>query len=308
MADTAVYEFNARNASPADPWDTNPANMIDGTYDSYAETDSTGDEEELTANECDGTDLGTISAVELRAYGYGDGGDWVYLKPVFGGSDAGDDHTVLAQAGAAWSAWQDITTDTNAPDWSSWTQIQDLDCRAEYIKDGKANTMYCGMVQVQVTYDPPSGDVTVDAVTATATAAGLVPIVTGDALVSGELATAAAAGLVPVVMGGTGVTVSAVLATAVAAGLVPTVTADALILGVLAAAAAAGLIPTVTGGATVSGEIATATAAGLVPTVTGDALITSGLAQAVAAGLAPTVTGEGDEVAPSIVILRRRRL
>ena len=115
MADTIIYEFTARNAAPADPWDTSPTKMIDGTNTSYAETASGHDEEELTGNEGDGTDLGSISRVELRAYGYGDGGDKVYLKPVFGGADDGDDHTVLVQGAPDWSAWQDITSDPNNP-------------------------------------------------------------------------------------------------------------------------------------------------------------------------------------------------
>jgi hypothetical protein len=149
---TVIYEFTARNAGVANPWDTNPGNMVNGTETDFAETDSNADEEELVTNECTGTDLGLIDKVELRAYGYGDGSDQVHLAPDFSVGGQGADYTVLVSAVEAWSAWQDITDDGAAGDWLNWNQVQNLDCFVEYDASGKANTMYCGMVQIQVTY------------------------------------------------------------------------------------------------------------------------------------------------------------
>lgn len=107
-----IYEFTSLGY-PAQWWDD--ANIIDGVETSYAY--ATGDEavENLDGNECVGTDLGTISKVELRFYGYGDADDEVILTPVFGGSDDGDDHEVVPGVTAGWKAWQDITSDTNSP-------------------------------------------------------------------------------------------------------------------------------------------------------------------------------------------------
>lgn len=65
MADTVIYAFNARNASPAAPWETTPANMVNGVETDYAETNNDGEVEELTGNDCPGDDLGDISKVEL---------------------------------------------------------------------------------------------------------------------------------------------------------------------------------------------------------------------------------------------------
>lgn len=112
MSETVIYEFTAKHAT--EDWETNPEKMVDGTEASYAETNNDREVENLITNECVGTDLGTIFKVELAAYGYGDGGDKVYLRPVFAGGE-GNDHTVLVQSEAGWSLWQDITSDPNSP-------------------------------------------------------------------------------------------------------------------------------------------------------------------------------------------------
>jgi len=110
---TVIYEFIANHATEL--WSTDPAKMVDGTETSYASTTTDGDIQCLITNECDGADLGTISKVELRFYGYADDNDQCILRPVFGGTLDGDNHVVVPGVTAGWKAWQDITSDPNSP-------------------------------------------------------------------------------------------------------------------------------------------------------------------------------------------------
>jgi len=89
--------------------------MVNGVETDYASTTTDGDIQCLITNECAGTDLGTISKVELRFYGYSDADDQCILRPVFGGTADGDNHTVVPGVSAGWKAWQDITSDSNSP-------------------------------------------------------------------------------------------------------------------------------------------------------------------------------------------------
>lgn len=88
---TVTYYFNAYDVG-GEVWATTPANMVDGTNTNYASTTRNKDVELLTGNSCPGTDLGAISKVEIRAYGYYTGNDEVGLRPVFGGTTDGDNH------------------------------------------------------------------------------------------------------------------------------------------------------------------------------------------------------------------------
>jgi len=106
----ATYYFNSKSS---DVW-TDSAKMIDHVLTNYATTTSDGDTEVLDGNTCDGSDLGTISKVELSAYGYGDADDRIDLTPVFGGGD-GDAHQTTPGVSAGWVTYVNITNDTNAP-------------------------------------------------------------------------------------------------------------------------------------------------------------------------------------------------
>jgi hypothetical protein len=66
---------------------------------------------------------------------------------------AGGTEVWTANAGVDWTivAGSDIYFIEGAT-WL-WTDVEDLDCDVEYDATGKANTMFCGMVQIQVTYD-----------------------------------------------------------------------------------------------------------------------------------------------------------
>ena len=178
MAETVIYEFTIRNASPALPWETTPANMVNGIKTDYAETNNDGETEELTENDCPGDDLGEISKVELRVYAYGDANDRIDITPYFDGVSAGDEHQLTPGTLTGWKAWQDITNDPNAPDWSFWSYVQDLDVHIEYDSVAGKGVMHCGLVQIQVTYatvGPPaiSGTITVTVQPTTITAIGV---------------------------------------------------------------------------------------------------------------------------------------
>lgn len=109
---TQTYYFNARHATEI--WTSDPDKMVDGVETQYASTTEDGDIQLLTANNCPGTDLGTISKVELQAYAYSDDNDELGLRPVFAAGD-GDTHWEAPGVTAGWKTWWDITSDPNAP-------------------------------------------------------------------------------------------------------------------------------------------------------------------------------------------------
>ena len=153
MAVEVLYYFNAKGA---DVWN-NAANMVDNILTNYASTDSDGAIQLVNGNNCPGTDLGTISNVEIRVYAYGDGLEHIDLVPVFGGTTDGDTHHTTSGSGppGTWGVYQDITNDTNHPSPWTWAAIQTLDCKVSYHKIAKANMMYCAKVQIRVTYSIP---------------------------------------------------------------------------------------------------------------------------------------------------------
>ncbi len=155
MAQAEVtYYFNARHESEV--W-INPDNMVDNNLETYASTAAKGASpvQRLTGNTCPGTDLGAILKVEIRAYAYGDGDDKLVIRAEYLWGSWTEHVTVPGVAPGSWGAWQDITNDIDAPDWSLWSHIQDLDCDIEYITVGKANIMYCAKVEIRVTYSIP---------------------------------------------------------------------------------------------------------------------------------------------------------
>lgn len=134
-APETTYYFNAYDED-GEEWGTHPENMVDGSVDTDASTISSGDVQLLTANEGDGTDLGTINKVELRVYGHvGEAaGQKVWLRPVFSGGD-GDNHQTDISDVEGWSNYIDITSDTNAPEWD-FDEIKDLDCDVWFVGIG----------------------------------------------------------------------------------------------------------------------------------------------------------------------------
>ena len=160
-----------------------------------------------------------------------------------------------------------------------------------------------GQVYISVWAEDAAVSVSIIAPTATATAEGIVPVITAtgatvNVSITAPTATATAEGIVPnitaLVAGN--VTVIPPPATAEAAGIIPTITATQTvsITAPTATATAEGVIPTVTATQTVLIEAptATATAAAIVPviTTTSNVAITVPTATATAEGIVPTVS------------------
>jgi hypothetical protein len=151
-ASEATFYFNDYVVM-AEEWATNPSYMVDGITSNYASTFIDGDVELCNNNTCDGEDLGIISKVELRCYGYYSSGQRdIILRPIFGGKD-GDNHNFVTTTSAGWSQWFDITSDTNAPPglWT-WNDVKDLDCDVEAESDIGMFTLYCSKVEIRITY------------------------------------------------------------------------------------------------------------------------------------------------------------
>ena len=153
MAEVTYY-FNARGDAV---W-TNPDNIVDNNLETFGSTSTNGASQLLNGNDCPATDLGTTTKVEIRLYGYGDGDDRIDVTPVFAAGD-GAAHQTTPDTGppGTWGAYVNITNDPNAPDWSSWAHVQDLDCKLAFTKVGKGNTVYCAKVEIRVTYEVEVG-------------------------------------------------------------------------------------------------------------------------------------------------------
>lgn len=145
---TVKYYFNSYEVSG---W-TNPNNMLDGSTLTFADVEGT-DLQACDGNTCPGTNLGTITKVELRFHGYASSivgeGTIIDLIPGFEGG-AGDSHTEILTTSPFWSAYFDITTDPNAPSPWTWADVQDLWCFVN--SGGDEVTYYCSKVEIRVTY------------------------------------------------------------------------------------------------------------------------------------------------------------
>lgn len=152
-AATATYYFNSYDAG-GEEWETTPANMVDGTETTYASTNNNVEIQLLNANNATGTNLGTITSVEIRAYGYySDLTDQVRLRPVFVAGD-GDNHDGAVPSSAGWGTLFDITADTNAPGTWTWADVQNMNMDVEHYRSGGPSITYVGEVEIQVTYTP----------------------------------------------------------------------------------------------------------------------------------------------------------
>lgn len=153
-----VFYFNAYDAG-GEEWASLPAQMVDGGTGSRAATNTDGDVQLLTASTCTGDNLGYITKVELRYYGEtAVVSDEAILRPVFNGTNDGTDINIECPDDG-YTAWYDITTDTNAPSKWDWNDVKNLDCDVEYNQiGGVATTVNIGIVEIQVTYIEHVGD------------------------------------------------------------------------------------------------------------------------------------------------------
>lgn len=154
-ASEVVYYFNSYDTGEA--WPGNPGNMVDGNISTYASVNNAMGPsyvELCDRNTCPRfCDLGTISKIELRVRGYHSGSQRdIILRPVYGGTEDGDNHTFQANIFPQWSSWFDITP--IAMPQGAWDDIRDLDCDVEAEDDFGFWTLYCSKVELRVTYTP----------------------------------------------------------------------------------------------------------------------------------------------------------
>lgn len=153
-ADTVTYYFNSYdNTLPF--WDNNPERMVDNVLANYA-SGTAGilpEGQRLNVNTCPGTDLGTISKVELRVYGYCSANlpTGIILRPVFTGGQ-GTNQSEPITTTPSWSSYFDITSDTNAPSPWTWSAVDSLDATAFVPGSFNTKTYYASKVEIRVTY------------------------------------------------------------------------------------------------------------------------------------------------------------
>jgi len=149
------YYFNSYDEEEA--WATSPGNMVDSSTSNYASTTVNPDVELCDGNTCSGSNLGSISKVELRVYGYYSQSQRdIILQPVFDGENDGGNYTFKTENEAGWSQWFDITNDAGRKAESQWTwnEVKNLDCdvKANYSIFSPEFTLYCSKVEVRVTF------------------------------------------------------------------------------------------------------------------------------------------------------------
>ncbi|MBE3122961.1 MAG: discoidin domain-containing protein [Thermoplasmata archaeon] len=140
---------------PASGWTNNPQYMVDGNISTFASTSDDEQIEMLDGNTCLGTELGTITKVEIRAYGYyassGNSAD-IRLTPFFPIMGTKNTYVFDCTNSPSWSAWFDITNDSSAPEWS-FSTLTYFDCQVK--SSGSGNfILNCAKVIVRVTYIP----------------------------------------------------------------------------------------------------------------------------------------------------------
>lgn len=130
MSDVTYY-WDERYASSG--WDNYPDYMVDGILTNYAPTDSNGNSQLLFSTTCLGTNLGTITKVELRVYGYGDGNDQIELRFA---PPTDIIHEITMSSSADWSSYIDVTSDPTVNGWT-WAKISNLhDVQTDYLALG----------------------------------------------------------------------------------------------------------------------------------------------------------------------------
>lgn len=145
---TITYYFHSHSSSQ---W-SSPDQLNDGSLETFARTITDNHTHNHNSNNCPGTDLGDISKVEIRVYGYMDiANGAIRLVPVFSGGD-GDNHDASLGTSPEWSIWFDITNDSNAPASWSWSDVQNMDGKVIY-KPSLSDYKYAAKVEIRVTYE-----------------------------------------------------------------------------------------------------------------------------------------------------------
>lgn len=149
---THTFYFNGYDAG-GEEWDQNPESMVDGAEDTSGVTDVDNETELLTGNNCTISGNVNITRVEIRclqSYAGSLESANVDVRPVFNGTDDGDNHNFVCTS-KGWTSYFDITNDTNATSTWSWNDITNLDCdiQARDVGGGHYASVY--KVEIRVT-------------------------------------------------------------------------------------------------------------------------------------------------------------
>ena len=152
---TETYYFDDHDGSVQE-WKECPACMADGSTTTYAVCKVNGRTELLNRTNCLGTDLGPITIVKIRAYGYITlTTDYVELRPEF---NAGVGTYVTADLpldSGDWGTPIDITTDTNYPVPWTWSNVSNLECGAICRHpQGQTTDVFVAKVEIEVNHTP----------------------------------------------------------------------------------------------------------------------------------------------------------
>jgi hypothetical protein len=139
-----------------------PENVVDGDTGTYGYTSTAGARISFTSSDCSGADLGTITKVEARIYGYGDGDDEIALG-FDEGINPGTQYGFVPASSPGWTGYIDVTNSEKVDGWT-WGKVKNLNSvmggtirpRLQFNKIAKGNTIYCAKVEIRVTYTPSS--------------------------------------------------------------------------------------------------------------------------------------------------------
>lgn len=158
---TSVSDPNSQWTSEANVTDVDETNYA---YDTVSKN-SVGSNIIGTVNECDGTDLGTITKVEMLFKVGTEVGEESYmdglLAALYNGTTEGTTYiTDFPTDGNPVTYSVDITNETNAPATWTWSDVQNLDMQTKGDNNASSNDISyrCYVLWVRVTYTPDVED------------------------------------------------------------------------------------------------------------------------------------------------------
>lgn len=119
--------------------------MVDNILTNYAETIVNAKVEVCNSNTCLGNDLGAITKVEIRAFGYVSAA----IRDVDLSTQYGPGGACGLTTSPGWGNYIDVTI--HQPDWT-WAKIQSLIVIARAVLPFMG-TVYCSKIEVRVTYE-----------------------------------------------------------------------------------------------------------------------------------------------------------
>ena len=153
----ATYYFDGHSA--VSTW-LNPDDAFNGTPGSpYSRTNVYPGTSSMTGNSntCGSTDLGDITKVELRVYGFTSGpnvGSLVITPIIQGTTSIPTTVTSLGTVGSpSYSASIDITNYSGAPSNWIWSTVQNLDVIIEGTVNDSTSDIHIALIEIKVTYD-----------------------------------------------------------------------------------------------------------------------------------------------------------